>query len=380
LTLLLTVMMVDGCASMGAAAKGTRLEQMRKSPRWKDGVFVNPFPERSIPFWSTLWAWVKGVPHERPEEPLPVVEKAASDFASAPGSGLRITWLGHSSQIVEIDGHRLLLDPIWAKRASPFSTMGPTRFHAPPLPLNELPQLDAVVISHDHYDHLDRKAIVALNKRDGVLFVVPLGVGAHLEHWGVRRERIVELDWWGKVKVGELTLVATPARHFSGRAVGDRNKTLWAGWAILGPRHRVFYSGDTALFPGMREIGRRLGPFDATMMEVGAYNARWADLHLGPEQAVTAHRHVRGKVLIPVHWGTFSLGIHSWTEPVERVLVAARREGVEVAVPRPGQSIEPSRLPKLVQWWPELPWRTAEEDPIRSSGLADADSRAQEQK
>lgn len=370
--MLLTATMIDACASTGTTAKGMRLERMRKSPQWKDGAFDNPLPEKPIPFFSTLWAWVKGAPHERPKEPPPLVRKAAADFATPPGSGLRITWLGHSSQLVEIDGHRLLLDPIWAKRASPFSTMGPARFHDHPLPVSELPKLDAVVISHDHYDHLERGAITALNRR-GVRFVVPLGVGAHLEHWGVPPKRIVELDWWSSVEVGRLTLVATPARHFSGRSVtmSDRNKTLWAGWAILGPKHRVFYSGDTAMFPGFREIGRRLGPFDATMIEVGAYNARWADVHLGPEQAVTAHRQLRGKVFFPVHWGTFSLGIHSWTEPVERVLVAARRKGVDVAIPRPGQSIEPARPPALVRWWPTLPWRTAEEDPIKSSGLTE---------
>jgi L-ascorbate metabolism protein UlaG (beta-lactamase superfamily) len=370
LALLLTVVMIDGCSSMGAAAKGTRLEQMQTSPQYKDGVFINPLPERPLPFWSTLWAWAKGVPNEHPEEPLPVVKRSADEYILAPRSGLRITWLGHSTSMVEIDGHRLLLDPIWAERASPFSTMGPKRFHAPPLSLGELPELDAVVISHDHYDHLDRQTIIALNRRN-VRFIVPLGVGAHLEHWGVPTQRIVELDWWSRVEVGELTLVATPARHFSGRSttMSDRNRTLWAGWAILGPKHRVFYSGDTGMFPGFREIGRRLGPFDATMIEVGAYNARWADLHIGPEQAVAAHRQLRGKVFIPVHWGTFALGIHSWTEPAERVLMAARKSGVSVAIPRPGQSIEPAHPPQLVRWWPNLPWRTAEQDPIRSSGL-----------
>ena len=245
------------------------------------------------------------------------------------------------------------------------------RFHPPPLPVDQLPELDAVVISHGHYDHLDRGAITALSKR-GARFVVPLGVGAHLEHWDVAAERIVEFDWWSSVEIGALTLVATPARHFSGRATSDRNKTLWAGWAMLGPSHRVFYSGDTGMFPGLAEIGRRLGPFDATMLEIGAYNARWADLHLGPEQAVAAHRQLRGKVLIPVHWGTFALGIHGWTEPVERLLVAARREDVAVAVPRPGQSVEPADPPRVGRWWPALPWRTAEQDPIRSSGLANA--------
>jgi L-ascorbate metabolism protein UlaG (beta-lactamase superfamily) len=363
-------MIIDGCAAMGSLASGTRLEQMHKSPQWHDGAFRNRLPERPVPFWSTMWAWIKGAPHEHPESEPPVQKRTAKEFDAPAASGLRVTWLGHSTQIVEIDGHRVLLDPVWSNRASPFSLFGPARFHTPPLPIDELPRLDAVVISHDHYDHLDRSTIIALSQR-GVPFVVPLGVGAHLEHWGVSGDRIVELDWWSTTKVGSLTIVATPARHFSGRSVtmSDRNKTLWAGWALIGDQHRAFYSGDTAMFPGFEQIGRRFGPFDVTMIEVGAYNARWADVHLGPEQAVAAHRQVRGKVMLPVHWGTFALGIHSWTEPIERVLAAAKRQGVDVAVPRPGQSIEPASLPPLVRWWPNLPWQTAEEDPIHSSGL-----------
>ena len=371
LAVLAVVAILDGCASMGAAARGTRLQKMEKSPQWRDGVFVNTLPERKVPFFSTMWAWLKGASNEHPEQPVPIQRRTAGDFVTPPATGLRVTWLGHSSQLVEVDGHRILLDPVWSKRASPFSTMGPTRFHEPPLSLDEVPALDAVVISHDHYDHLDRATVIALNKKK-VRFVVPLGVGAHLEHWGVTADRITELDWWDRVTVGKLQLVATPGRHFSGRSVtmSDRNKTLWAGWAIIGPKHRVFYSGDTAMFPGFSEIGRRLGPFDVTMFEVGAYNARWADVHLGPEQAVAAHRMVRGEVMLPVHWGTFALGIHSWTEPVERVLAAAKAAGVQVATPRPGQSVEPANRPALVRWWPELPWRTGEQDPIQSSGLA----------
>jgi L-ascorbate metabolism protein UlaG (beta-lactamase superfamily) len=354
--LLVAAALVDGCAATGTAARGSRLDRMRSSPQWKDGMFVNTLPEKKMgASFSTLVEWIKGVPNEHPTEPVPIVKRRASDFEASPDSGLRITWLGHSSLLVEIDGQRVLFDPIWGKRASPFSFAGPSRFHPPPLALDQLPGLDAVVISHDHYDHLDHETIVALEERD-LRFVVPLGVGAHLEGWGVPQSRITELDWWGQVTVGRLKLVATPARHFSGRSVtmSDRNKTLWAGWAVLGPRHRVFYSGDTAMFPGFSEIGRRLGPFDATMIEVGAYNARWA---LG------------GKVMVPVHWGTFALGIHPWTEPVERVLVAAGRERVAVAVPRPGESFEPARPPALVRWWPGLPFRTGEEDPIVSSGL-----------
>jgi L-ascorbate metabolism protein UlaG (beta-lactamase superfamily) len=265
---------------------------------------------------------------------------------------------------VEVDGRRVLVDPVWGERASPFSWMGPKRFYAPLLPLNQVPAVDAVVISHDHFDHLDMPTIAAM-KGWKTTFVVPLGVGAHLEHWGVPAERIVELDWWEATRLGDLELVATPARHASGRSpFSGQNATLWAGFALIGPAHRVYYSGDTGLFPGLADIGARLGPFDLAMIEAGAYGRSWPDWHLGPEQAVRASQLVRAEVLLPVHWGLFNLAYHGWTEPAERVLVAAATAGVSVTIPRPGQSVEPAALPALTRWWPEVPWRTAEEDPI----------------
>lgn len=249
------------------------------------------------------------------------------------------------------------------------SFIGPKRFFEPPLPIDELPALDAVVISHDHFDHLDKPTIIALKGRVP-LFAVPLGVGTYLEQWGVDPEHIVERDWWGEVQIGQLTLTATPARHFSGRSLvmSDQNKTLWSGWSIAGPYHRVYFSGDTAMFPGFSDIGKRLGPFDLTMIEAGAYDAMWPDVHIGPEQAVEAHRMVRGHLMMPVHWGTFDLAMHNWTEPVERLL-AASDQGVNIVVPKPGESFDPADPPELARWWPELPWKTAKEMPVVSTGL-----------
>lgn len=185
---------------------------------------------------------------------------------------------------------------------------------------------------------------------------------------GVPRDQIRELDWWGSLDVGGVTVTATPARHFSGRSPFDRNKALWAGFALTGPRHRVYYAGDTSMFEGFDEIGSRLGPFDAALIEIGAYNRLWADLHLGPEQAVEAFQRVRGGLFVPIHWATFDLAMHSWTEPIERFLVEAERRGVPIAVPKPGQSIEPAHPPDLDRWWPDLPWQSADEHPIVSSG------------
>jgi L-ascorbate metabolism protein UlaG (beta-lactamase superfamily) len=299
-----------------------------------------------------------------------VVQRRGAEFPDTAEPGVAVTWLGHSTLLLDVDGHRVLIDPVWGERASPFSFMGPRRFFAPPLPLQELPRVDAIVISHDHYDHLDTPTVVALSKRD-LRWVVPLGVGAHLEYWGVPPERITELDWWESTKVRELTLTATPARHFSGRSVAftDADCTLWSGWSIASPAHRVFYSGDTAMFDGFIEIGRRLGPFELTMLEVGAYDRLWRDVHLGPEQAVRAHRLVRGKVFLPVHWGLFDLALHGFTEPVERVLVAARAEGVDAIAPRPGETVRLDRRKPLERWWPDVPWVPVAKHDARSSGV-----------
>jgi L-ascorbate metabolism protein UlaG (beta-lactamase superfamily) len=284
-------------------------------------------------------------------------------FDSPPPSGLRVTWLGHSTLLLEIDGHRILTDPTWSERASPFGWAGPRRWFTPPIPIGALPHLDAIVISHDHYDHLDYPTIAALKDHD-TRFVVPLGIGAHLAYWGVPESRIVELDWWERTKIGDLEIVCSPARHASGRALYDDDAKLWAGWAFLGPVHRAYFSGDTGLFPALRDIGDRLGPFDVTMIEVGEYGRAWPDWHLGPEQAVTAHRMLKGRVMLPIHWGTFALAYHGWTEPIERAIVAAQAAGVTLVAPKPGQSFEPFAPPPIQRWWPDLPWRTAAEDPI----------------
>jgi L-ascorbate metabolism protein UlaG (beta-lactamase superfamily) len=271
--------------------------------------------------------------------------------------------------LVEIDSYVVLTDPIWSERDSPISWIGPKRFFPPPLPISELPELDAVVISHDHYDHLDEPTVRELNER-AVTFYVPLGVGAHLEHWKVPADRIVELGWWEEARVGELALVATPTRHFSGRSPGKRDTTLWASWTIIGPEHRVFFSGDTGMFSGFAEIGERYGPFDVTMIESGAYNALWADSHLGPEQALQAHEMLRGELMIPIHWGTFELALHSWIEPAERLIAGSRQSAARIAIPKPGQSIDPYSPPAVARWWPPAPWETADQAPVVSSGLA----------
>jgi L-ascorbate metabolism protein UlaG (beta-lactamase superfamily) len=264
-----------------------------------------------------------------------------------------VTWLGHATALVEFDGSRVLTDPVWSERVSPFGSVGPKRFFEPPIALEEVPPLDAVVVSHDHYDHLDMRAIASLSRR-GVRFYVPLGVGAHLDRWGVSADRIVELDWNESRSAGSLTLTLTPARHFSGRGLTDRDATLWGSWVLAGPSHRVFYSGDTGYFDGFREIGASHGPFDVTLMSLASYGPTWPDVHMTPEELVRAHIEVRGDALIPVHWATFNLAFHDWNEPAIRAAAAAREQGVRLLLPRPGEMVEPGAPPELADWWKEL--------------------------
>ena len=342
--------------------------RIERSPQWRDGRFRNRLPRIDGPIWRAFGEFFfGGSKFRRPSTPILTEHRVAADYGSPSATGLRVTWLGHSTTLLEIGRARLLIDPVWTERASFVSFAGPRRFYPPPLPLDELPPLDAVVLSHDHFDHLDASLVRDLAPRR-LAWVAPLGVGRWLRKWGVRGADITELDWWESTTVAGATLTATPARHFSGRGPRTTDRTLWAGYAISAAGRRVYYAGDTAMQDEFTEIGERLGPFDLTMIEVGAYDRLWPDVHLGPEQAVLAHRLVRGDLMLPVHWGLFDLALHGWTEPIERVLVAAARHEVRVATPRPGGIVEPGSPHAATRWWPSLPWNSAEEAPIRSTG------------
>ena len=345
----------DWFVSLGGRASGPRLDRMRRSRQWSGGRFVNAVPTHTMlpeNYARTIHMQIAGTEVRYPRRAIPVERRVRADFETAPESGLRATWMGHASALVEIDGIRVLTDPVWSERVSPSTLFGPRRFFEPPIALDELPSIDAVVISHDHYDHLDMEAVKTLARRGALLFV-PLGVGAHLEKWGVPAGRIRELDWGERISLGGVTLAATPARHFSGRRVGDGNATLWCSWVIASDRHRVYYSGDSGYFDGYREIGKEHGPFDLTLMSAGAYSPTWPLIHMTPEELVQAHVDLRGGLLLPVHWATFNLAFHGWSEPAVRTLTAAARLGARVTVPRPGQMVEPARPPEVEEWWRE---------------------------
>lgn len=349
--------------AFGAEPRGERLARIRRSPHFEDGVFQNPGgTARTRPSGSTLdFAKVffdkDTRPLRSPRGTVPVHATTFADLARPPATGLRVTWLGHSSVLAEIDGHRVLFDPVWGERCSPFPFAGPRRLHPVPLPLAALGPVDVVVISHDHYDHLDMPTIKALAGTD-TLFAVPLGVGAHLEHWGVSPDRLRELDWHESTRVGGLTLTATPARHFCGRGLRNTQHTLWASWAVAGEEHRIYHSGDTGYFEGFRDIAAGHGPFDVTMIQVGAYSEFWPDIHMTPEEGVRAHLDLQGGaphgVLLPIHWGTFNLAPHAWAEPGEWMLAAAGAVGQAVAVPVAGQPFEPAGDLPTRPWWREV--------------------------
>ncbi|GAA4892207.1 MBL fold metallo-hydrolase [Streptomyces coeruleoprunus] len=358
-------------AAFGADATGQRLERIRRSPNFADGAFQNPVGARHRPSGSTVEfakTYFRKEARKRrgPAAPIPLHATTAADLARPPESGLRLTWLGHSSVLAEIDGHRVLFDPVWGERCSPFAFAGPKRLHPVPLPLASLGPVDVVVISHDHYDHLDLPTVRALAGTD-TLFAVPLGVGAHLEHWGVAPSRLRELDWNESTQVGDLRLTATPARHFCGRGLRNQQHTLWASWVVAGPEHRVYHSGDTGYFPGFRDIGAEYGPFDATMIQLGAYSEYWPDIHMTPAEGVRTHLDLQGGtphgVLLPIHWGSFNLALHAWAEPGEWTKDAAEEVGQAVAFPRPGEPFEPVGKLPADTWWRGVshpiahPWR-----------------------
>jgi L-ascorbate metabolism protein UlaG (beta-lactamase superfamily) len=350
--------------SLGARAEGERLARMRASAQWQQtpqgGSFRNVFPiapglRDPAAKMPSLTDFLCGGTRRVPSAPLPSLDPRDT-WRRPVDTGLRATWLGHSTVLLEVDGVRLLTDPVWGQRASPSQLAGPKRFQPVPVTLKQLPAVDAVLISHDHYDHLCYPTIRAL-RDSAVPFITSLGVGAHLQAWGIPPERITELDWWESARVlgqsagSDVAVTAAPSQHFSGRGLKDRNATLWSSLVVRGPRHRVFFSGDTGLTAQYQEVRDRLGPFDLVLLEVGAWNAAWGDIHLGPDNALKALQHLGGGAFLPVHWGTFSLAMHAWDEPAETLLKLAPQQGVHLLMPQLGQPVEPAQVDSVTPWW-----------------------------
>ena len=300
-------------------------------------------------FTATTWDFLFSGYDRTPARQLPQQPVDLAYFSNPESNQLNVTWLGHSTLMINIDGYRVLTDPVFEKRVS---VVGPARFNGEvPVDIRRLPSIDAVIISHDHYDHLNKSSVQQLDRKTD-RFIVPLGVGARLVKWGLPPSKIVELDWWAEYRISPgLMIGATPAQHFSGRGLTDRNATLWASWVIATPRHKIFFSGDTGYFDGFRQIGQVYGPFDMTFIECGAYNTSWAQVHMFPEQTVQAHLDLGGNVLHPIHWGTFNLALHPWYEPMERLTEAANAAGVTIATPVVGATTVYGQNLPVQKWW-----------------------------
>ena len=326
--------------------------RIERSPQYKDGKFNDMGNALNMSFTdyvSTTWDFLFTSNHRTPDTELPIKKVDLSHFTKAGSGQLNVTWLGHSSLMINIDEHKILIDPVFEKRISVF---GPSRFNGDvPLDIRQIPKIDAVIISHDHYDHLNKYSIQHLIDRSNE-FIVPLAVGGLLRDWGVPQQKIIELDWWEEYRLNQnLMVAATPAQHFSGRGITDRNKTLWASWVIKTPFHKLFFSGDSGYFDGFKQIGEKYGPFDMTFIECGAYGEGWPKVHLFPEQTIQAHLDLKGDVLHPIHWGTFNLALHPWYEPMVRLTATASQANVKTATPIVGETtVYGSSLPSI-RWW-----------------------------
>lgn len=303
-------------------------------------------------YLSTLKDFIFMKNERRPKFRLPTKMADLSYFKIGRGNHLNVTWLGHSSLMVNIDGYKILLDPVLERK---ISLLGPARYNGEvPVNIAGIPKVDVAIISHNHYDHLNKFSVIELDARVN-LFIVPLGVGKELERFGVSGSKIRELDWWDEIEIApNLMIAATPSQHFSGRGLYDRDRTLWASWVIQSDKHKVYFSGDSGYFDGFALIGEKYGPFDMTFIECGAYNERWHHIHMFPEETAQAHRDLKGNILHPIHWGTFNLSLHSWYEPMVRLAKAADSMNIPIATPIPGETTDFDSYVPHDRWWEKL--------------------------
>ncbi len=353
----LFVIQLKGFASVNEETQKEREARIQSSPQSQNGRFVNPNGVSSKLFSQETWEVAKDYIFTKRIDPKPLVDLPVhrlhpEQWKNQQKEHFSFSWLGHSSILISMENHRILVDPVLEERASPFSWAGPKRFHPSPVTAEELPDIDVVLITHDHYDHLEKSTLVTINKNVGH-FIVPLGIGALLEDWGINPTKITELDWWETYSSGSLKFHATPAVHYAGRGLFDANQRLWCSWAIVGKNKRTFISGDSGYFDGFKNIGERLGPFDVTFLKIGAYSDKgtWRALHMTPEEAGQQHLDLRGQFLVPLHWSTFDMALHPWYEPIERLVTFSEQESVTLITPEVGEKINLRDKSNAEHWW-----------------------------
>ncbi len=330
-------------------------DEILHSKNYNNGKFVNSIPNPNFSFnnfGKMVLKYIKGGQRDRkPSKTLPVIE-IGSEFSDIASKNLRFAWLGHSSIMIEFENKRFLFDPVFSERASIVQWIGPKRFHKSPIEVSNLPKLDAVIISHDHYDHLDKNVIKQIGNQE-LIFLVPLGIGKRLEGWGIKKSKIIEFDWWDEIQLGDITIASTPARHYSGRGIFDKDLTLWCSWALICKNHRVFISGDTGMTPEFKKISKKYAPFNISFMKIGAYDETWSYIQINPEEAIQIQREIKADVLVPTHWATFDLGLHSWYEPIERLIDASNSKGTKVLTPKVGEIVNLKQYENKY-WWKEF--------------------------
>ncbi|MBL4584589.1 MAG: MBL fold metallo-hydrolase [Pseudomonadales bacterium] len=342
-----------GCSAYPNTSE-QNLKRIHESKQFIKGKFRNELHTPGFSM-SKTWAMAKDFFNNKsassvPEQTLPIQALTPGMFDLTDKDALRFSRLGHSTVLIQLAGKYWLTDPVFSERTSPVQWAGPKRFHPVPIDIDSIKEIEAVLISHNHYDHLDAGSIKML--KDKVKhFVVPLGVGGKLVSWGVDPKKIVQLDWWENAFIDDVELVFTPAQHFSGRGMGDANQTLWGSWVIRTDKHSLYFSGDTGYFPGFKAIGERYGPFDYAFIECGAYNELWRDIHMLPKDSLQAFKDVKGKVMVPIHNGTFDLSTHAWFDPMEQITALANESNIDLLIPTFGQLIDADKKPVTPPWW-----------------------------
>lgn len=352
--LVISLSLVIGACAVNSSLESTAMQPLKPSDHYSDGIFHNTTDTAAPTFRKMMqilkrWMTEKGI-DKQPNKPLPMKMVSRTQLEALSDTELHLVKLGHSSILMKVYGDYWLIDPVFSERASPFGFMGPKRFQPTPIAIKDLPPITKVLISHNHYDHLDAAAIkdlAATTKQ----FLVPLGLEGDLQKWGVEPAKITRFDWWQELKTDNALLAFTPTQHFSGRGLSDRNTTLWGSWVVKVAGRSLYFSGDSGYFDGFKTIGEKYGPFDLTLIETGAYNKDWPDIHMWPEESVQAHIDLKGGTLLPIHNATFDLSFHAWYDPLERVSKAAEARGVRLSAPVTGEVFTVQQAAFTEKWW-----------------------------